>query len=63
MNSAFCPHGAINMCLDVRTNSDYFPVQAKREGRDYIVGRLRAGGFEVRTPMGGEIFRTRPGRH
>jgi hypothetical protein len=39
-------------CLDVRTNSNYCPVQAKREGRDCIVRRLRAGGFEVRTPVG-----------
>ena len=39
-------------CLDVRTNCDYFPVQAKREGQNCIVGRLRTGGSEVRNPVG-----------
>ena len=27
-NSTFCPHSAINVfCVDLRTNSDYFPTQ------------------------------------
>jgi len=30
--------------------------QAKRADRNCIVGRLRAGGFEVRTPVGARFF-------
>ena len=26
-NSAFCPHSAFMFCVDLRTNSDYFPIQ------------------------------------
>jgi len=27
-NSPFCPHSALNVfCMDVKTNSDYFPLQ------------------------------------
>jgi hypothetical protein len=26
-NSTFCPHSVFVFCVDLRTNSDYFPIQ------------------------------------
>jgi hypothetical protein len=26
-NSTFCPHSVFMFCVDLRTNSDYFPIQ------------------------------------